>query len=175
MKRLSVLICFLLIPVSAFANPPITIFSTATPTVDTSAYASGDLIGGKLTFNNALGDQSGTGAVNSIKIVDQAAQASDLDLVIFSSNPTNTTFTDQVALDIADADLSKVVAVITLGSSTRFSFADNSVHYIGSLYIPVQGATSNTVLYGALVSRGTPTFAASTDVSVTLGVTPDSN
>lgn len=158
-------------------NVPSTVFISASPVCDTSAYATGELIGGKLTFSNTFRNGVGTSFLTSVCMVDKAAQAVDFDLVLFDQNPSNTTFTDQAAFDIDDADLSKVVAVINLGSSSRFAFADNSVHYLGSLYLPLRGTDSaggaTRTLYGALVSRGTPTFAASTDVTIKLGISQD--
>lgn len=173
MKRL--LLLFLLIPSLALAEPGTVRYSTASPTADTNIYATGEVIGGKLTFSNAMADTTGTGFLVSVRIIDQSAQASDLDLVIFSSNPTSTTFTDQAALDIADADLSKVIGVVNFGSSSRFAFADNGIKFVANQTIPIVSLTNNTTLYGVLVSRGTPTFAGATDLSVTLGLSPDRN
>ena len=57
---------------------------TATPTVDTAAYVTGDLVGGKLTWTNALKPITGTGYLVSVNMMDQSAQAIDFDIVIFS-------------------------------------------------------------------------------------------
>lgn len=175
MKRLLFLLTFL--PSLAFAqNYPHTQFISTSPTVDTGAYATGDLIGGKLTFTGALRNTTNAGYITSVLITDLAAQSADLELVLFSTNPTGTTFTDQAAFDVADADVTKIVAVIALGSTSRFNFNDNGVKYLGSLAIPLgvtPANTAGTIIYGALVSRGTPTFAASTDVSVVLGISQD--
>lgn len=176
MKRL-LLGLLLLLPTLVHAQYPATSFVSATPTVDTSAYATGELIGGKLTFTLALRQQTGTGYITSVRVTDKAAQSVDLELVLFSQDPTGTTFTDQSAFDPADADLTKMIAVVSLGSTSRFNFNDNGVKYVGSLAIPVEGKTSagayQRVIYGALVSRGAPTFAAAEDVTVTLGVSQD--
>lgn len=151
---------------------------SVTPTVDTSIYASGDLIGTKLTFSNALSQATGSGVLLSAIIADAAKQTSDLELVIFGSNPSSTTFTDQAAFAIADADLSKVQAIILFSSSDRYSYSDNLVSFKGSIAIPVKAFSSTSGapgrhLYGALVSRGTPTFAAANDVTITVGITQD--
>lgn len=176
MKKL--LLLALLIPSLALAETAgMTRFTSASPTADTSAYATGDLIGGKLTFTNALRKATGTGYLVSVMVSDKSAQASDLDLVLFSEDPTGTTFTDQAAFDPADTDLSKIVAVINLGSAARFAYADNGTKYVGSLAIPLEGKTSagafQGTIYGALVSRGTPTFAGAADLTVKLGISQD--
>jgi len=167
MKRFWLLTLAIFLPSLAFAQSsgPTRCFS-ATPVVDTSAYATGDLIGGKLTFSPPAGTSyQGTGYIVSVSITDKADQAVDLELVLFHTNPSSTTFTDQAAFDPADADLAYVSSVIALASSTTFfTYNDNGVHFLGSLAIPFKGKT----LYGALVSRGTPTFAAASDVTVTV-------
>lgn len=173
MKRfLAGLLAAVLIPTLAAAQSSgPTRCVSATPTVDTSAYATGDLIGGKLTFSPAAGSSTkGTGYIVSANITDKADQSVDLELVLFRSNPTTTTFTDQAAFDPSDADLANVVAVISLPAATTFfTYNDNGVHFLGSLAIPFRGIT----LYGALVSRGTPTFSAASDVTVNLCASVD--
>jgi len=181
MKRFLLLASFLLWAQTAIAQPlAYTSFVSVTPTVDTSAYATGELIGGKLTFTPAVRTNVGTGYVISVTMSDLASQAVDFELVLFNANPTATTFTDQAAFDIADADLTKVVAVIPLTSSgTNHAYADNSVHYSGNLALPVRGynasgtPTVTNTIYGALVARGAPTFATSGDVTITLGISQD--
>ena len=177
MKRILILL-LMLIPLSAEAqNGGASRYVSATPTIDTGgAYASGDLMGGKLTFTNALRSGVGTGYLAGVNVSDLAAQAVDLDIVIFSANPSATTFTDQAAFDIADADIGKVVAVINLGSSSRFAFNDNSVHMIGSLFFPLRAGSSAGpagTLYGAVVARGAYTAATAADIVVTLGIAQD--
>ncbi len=167
-----------LVPVVANAqNGPQTFCTTVSPTVTAGAYSSGQDIGGKLTFTGALRNSTRSGMLVSVSVVDQAAQTADLEVVLFNDNPSSTTFTDAATLDIADADMAKIAGVISLGSTSRFSYADNGIKYIGSLAIPLQGGqasgTASRTVYAALVSRGTPTFAASTDVSVMICVSQD--
>lgn len=141
-------------------------FKPQSLTVDLAAYASGDLVGGKLTFSGALSANTKTGFVTSVMVRDQADQNTQLNLVLFSSDPSSTTFTNNAALDIADADLAKVTAIIDIPTTARFSFADNGVKYVPNIAVPVRSDVSDGTLYGALISRGTPTFAAATDIQV---------
>lgn len=144
-------------------------FVEASPTVDTAIYASGDLIGGKLTFNAALSDQVNTGELRAVHVFDKSKQSANLLLVLFSSDPTGTTFTDQAAFDPADADLDKIVAIISITSHAAFS--DNGVSYAADLARPLKG--TSRIMYGALVSAATPTYAAGTDVKVRLSLIGD--
>lgn len=145
---------------------------SATPSISTSAYADGDLIGTKLTFTAALRSSGGaSGALQSATLTDLAAQNAAIDLILFNADPTSTTFTDNAAFDIADADLSKVVARVAFTASDYFSFADNSVAQVDSLGLGLSGPSRD--LYGALVSRGTPTYATASDLTVRIAVWSD--
>lgn len=171
MKRIALLLCLLIPGVASAQETYFTQFLTVSPVVDTSAYATGDLIGSKLTYIPAVRPSTKTGVFIGAVISDLAAQTADMDLVLFSDNPTGTTFTDQAALDIADADLPKVIAVIPFRSTGVYTFADNGVHTTNSVMVPVKSL--NSTIYAALVSRGTPTFASSADLKITLAIAED--
>lgn len=133
--------------------------------VDTAIYAAGDLIGGKITFTDLVANSQQIKVMTAI-IQDQAKQSADVDLILFRDDPTGTTFTNNAAFDVADADVDKICGVITFRAGQWFALNDNSVGVQQNIGMAAQ--TVGTTLYGALVSRGTPTFAATTDVKVTL-------
>jgi len=89
--------------------------------------------------------------------------------VFFDSNPSATTVTDNVALTIADADLTKIIGVIAL--TTHKTFVNNSVSVAQDQSIPFNLGNAST-LYAILVARSTPTFVATTDVTLRVGITP---
>lgn len=138
------------------------------PTVDTNAYASGDLVGPMQTLTGAgaggnLGAQNGmyTGIIHSIVITDLDNQAADFDLVVFSSLPSGTTFTDNAAFDIADADLPKVACVLQV--TTNVAFNDNAVIIANgtNCVFDARASTVPGTLYVAPVIRSAATFSAS--------------
>lgn len=145
----------------------------AVPTVDTSAYAAGDLIGGKLTFTAALNELTKSAELRAVTIIDQAKNDKDYNLVIFGDNPTGTTFTDQAAFDIADADMSKILTVVSVTSFTGFS--DNGISLATEIARPLKSlaSTASRTLYGALVAAADPTFAAASDVRIRLHIVQD--
>lgn len=131
---------------------------TITPTVDTSAYAAGDLVGGKLTFGDALfGIEGASGLLQTAQLTDAGQQDAALDLLLFEADPASTSFTDNAAFGVDAADRTKICARITL--ATYLALDDVSVARADNLALPIMGI-SNSTLYGALVSQGTPTYAA---------------
>lgn len=128
---------------------------SASLTVDTNAYASGDNVGGKLTITGV----PPRGIIRRVTLTDLAVQGADLDLIVFTENPSGTTFTDNGAMDIADADITKIAGKLALTTDT--AFADSGItEDAGTRDLEYQ-LTSGTTLYCALISRGTPTYAAS--------------
>lgn len=130
---------------------------------DVVAYSGGDLIGGKAVLSYV--STTGKGIITSAVIYDQSAQNPALDLIIFDSNPVNTTFMDNVQLDIADSDLNRICGILPI--SAWFTFASNSVGVVTAAQIPFDTEGDNN-LYVAVVSRGTPTFATSSGLSYRL-------
>lgn len=144
----------------------------ATPTIDTAIYASGDLVGGKLTFAGAAKEGVGSGTVHNVVIQDLDKESANYDVIIFNSNPTETTFQDQSPLDIADSDLSKVVCIVSV--TTHATFADNGVSYANGTNCVFEIADASTpTLYAALVVRATPTYTTAADLTLRLSILQD--
>lgn len=131
----------------------------------TQAYSSGDLIGGKMTFDmNTLRGNNGEVVIDSVRVQDKSTQGADIDLVLFTSDlSTGTTLTDNSAFAPADADLANIAAVVSV--TTHAAFSANGISQANDLKKPVKFAkpTADHTLYGVLVSRGTPTYAGSTN------------
>jgi hypothetical protein len=141
---------------------------TITPTVSTSpAYTSGDSVGTKLTLTNALG-ASNKGVLRGVVLVDMAKQNAAMSIVFFASDPTNTTFTDNGALDIHDTDALTLIGGITLVAGDYIGFADNSVAAKHTFELQLEGAGGT--IYACMMTTGTPTYAATTDLTLKLYV-----
>jgi hypothetical protein len=145
---------------------------TLDPTVDTSAYAAGDLVCEKLTITGAASFSGGTGIIQSVIVGDQAAQEAELDLIFFDSDPTGTTFTENAAFDIADADLDRICAIVTVIGADYKSFADNSCAFLGNIGQAFT-AVGTANLFLAVVTRGTPTYAAAGDIRIRVNILQD--
>lgn len=141
--------------------------------VSGAAYGSGDVLGttAPIQLKNFVRGDSGTAAIQSLIVQDLSNQSGALDVVFFDSNPTATTFTDNSALDIADADITKIISVVSITSANYKTFNDNCVAVLSGLSIPIQSLSGNS-LWIAVVSRDTKTYVAN-ELSLVLGIYND--
>lgn len=137
-----------------------------TPTITAGAYAANDVIGGRLQF---VGARKGT--LQSVTITDKAAQAVAYILVLFESQPTG--IADNATFDIDDADLDKIIYQVPLGAGGRQAFTDNIYHYSYGLNVPLKAA-GNSIWGFLIASASTPTYASTSDITVTLQMETES-
>jgi len=136
-----------------------------TPSVTAGSYSANDVVGGRLTFVGFRG-----GSIQSITIVDNSAQSVDYLLVLFESSPTD--ITDNNTYAIADADLPKIIKQLTLtAASHRQAFDNNAIYTLENLDVPL--GVVGRAIFAFLITTGTPTYAATTDITVTIQVDPD--
>jgi hypothetical protein len=164
----------LLVGVSNTAPMPVTAYSVTSqtqvnPTITaSSAYTAGYVVGGKLTFSNVVRGVSGV--IQSATITCKSVQTSGFKLYLFTTNPTNSTWTDKAAPAINSADVQYLLDVVNfpsydsgLGTMTIYT-ADN----VGRAF----NANSST-LYGILVCTSTPTFSSTSDLFIDLTILED--
>lgn len=147
---------------------------SATPTISAaSIYASGDAVGGLMTFSNALIKYSKSGLLQSVVISDLAKQSAALSLVIFKDNPSSTTITDNAALDIADGDITKIIGAVPVVAGDYVALNDSSFATVRNVGLALSVDTEVSTLYGVLITTGTPTYAAVSDLTVNLFIRQD--
>ena len=148
---------------------------TATPAVDTSAYSAGDLIGtAEIAFPLAVrsdGLKEASGIIQAVIITDLADQSASIDVYFFDRELTNTTFTDNDAFDPSDIDLLTLIGVASLTSHR--SLNDNSNSQLLNIGLPFVLPATSAILYAVLVSRGTPTFATASDLTLRVAILQD--
>lgn len=168
MKKLLFIIILTLLPVVAAAETVVlgnTVRICEAQTVTAGLYATGDLVGGKITFENAFRRGVYSGVLQDVIVTDAAAQGVNYELVVFNEDPSGTTFTNDAALDIADADLTKI-AVSPIAVTYQTAFSDNGVSSASNLGRAWKNVGELTHVYAGLIVRGAPTYAATTDVNV---------
>ena len=137
-------------------------------TVQAAAYASGDLICALIELPNAAELKGGAGYIVGAVLQDEAAQDVDYDLVLFDSDPSSgSTFTINSAPDVADACLAKAIGFVNI--DTFCTFADNAI-LRGEPDMPIpfilDVTNGTTSLWALLITRGAPTYAATTDLTL---------
>lgn len=150
------------------ATGPAGITIAQTPTITAGAYSANDAVGGKLTFANAAQASGGGGILTNVLIVDDAGQDAELELWLFDQDFT--AMTDNAAWAPSEADLENLVAIVSTNDGTWRAAGTPSAIDIDAIRRYDCNATS---LYGQLVTRGTPTYTATDDVTVKIRLARD--
>jgi hypothetical protein len=123
----------------------------------------GDLVGGKLALDSAnyryLNSQSGS-ILHAIGLVDQAKINVPMHVILFNQDPSNTTFTDNAAFDVADNDMAKIIGFASVSAYTQLN--DNSYGYAAGLNMPIPPSSGQ--IYAAFVAQAGGTYVATTDL-----------
>jgi hypothetical protein len=121
------------------------------PTVTAGAYTASDVLGAEMTIANAARVSGGGGVICAISMsAEGAAAASDVEVLIFESNPGGT-YSDNGALAVIDADTYLLTASVVLSNKT--DTGDGSFLYERGLTIPYQ-CVGSTSLFAVAVNRG---------------------
>jgi hypothetical protein len=162
-----------LAPLPAGTNPIGSIIGrttmvSATPAVTSNgAYAAGNEIGGLMTF--PIGG-AGSGTLMSMRVTSKSVLTAALKAYIFSVNPSNTTWADKTAPAINAADISSLLAVVTLSSPD----SGLGTHTLWELSgIAAQFVAANLYVVLVTVSAATLTSGTASDITVQLGVSDD--
>jgi len=139
-----------------------------TPTVTAGAYSAGDCVGGELTFVNAARTAGEGGFVTDVVVVDDAGQDVALELWLFDQ--TITSPGDNAAWAATEAELHNLVAIYATDDGQWRAAGTPSVCHLKEV---ARFQAVGTSLFGQLVTRGTPTFAATDDVTVKIKVAQD--
>lgn len=142
------------------------------PTVQAAAYAAGATVGGLLTFAAAARISAGSGFAQAATVAFHSGVVPNLDLFLFTANPTASTITDKVAVAVATADEAKVFGVINISSGTLLGATAPSFNQGETQAMPFK-LPSGTTVYGALVTRTAITLTSTSDATVTLSVLQD--
>jgi hypothetical protein len=152
--------------VGQVGSPGITV--PLTPVITGGLYAANDAVGGLLTFANAARVAGLGGVIKDMIIIDDAGQNAELELWLF--NQTFTAMADNAAWAPSEADLENCIGVIsTLDGTWRAAGA----HSVCDVEVAKRYDLVGTSIFGQLVVRGTPTFAAVDDVTVKLRMLQD--
>ena len=139
---------------------------TATPVISAAGiYASGDALGGLLTFEDVCSAFEPGAEIVGAYLIDQDKESVLTKLLLFDRSVTPTA--DNSPLDVSDADLLNLIAVIEFPAASYVALNDNSVCHVEP-DIPIKLVDAGTDLFGLLATYGTPTYTAVNDLIVKL-------
>lgn len=138
-----------------------------TPAVQASAYADGDVIGGKQTLTIFRGANR-SAMLRSILVASKSDLTVNVDVILFSSDPSGSTFTENGALSVAAADAAKVIGIFTV--STRVDLGTPVVALLQNQATPLIGDGTTRTIWAVMVVRGSYTPGSTSDVTLRLGV-----
>lgn len=129
-----------------------------------ATYAAADFVGTSSTpisFANAVRTSGGSATLRAVTISDPAASvAAVLELWLF--NATVTPPADSAAWSLSDADGLKCVGILSIPTTSQFLSSVTGVLHLNNLQLQYHCAA--TTLFGALVTRGAPTYTGTLQV-----------
>ena len=142
------------------------------PTITAGAYSANDTVGGLLTFPLAARTNISEGGsiLTNVLIIDDAGQDAELELWLF--NQTFTAIADNAAWAPSEADLENCIAVVSTTGGTWDAAGTPSVIDIECMR-RIDLVAGGTSLFGQLVTRGTPTYAATDDLTIKIKLLQD--
>ena len=128
--------------------------------VNTDIYASGDALGAVASFTNVPEH----GVIHAIIVNDRDSENVNLDVVMFRRSIVGSAA--NAAFAPSDAELNDSIGSVLI--DTWKSFSTNSQGIETSIGLPYWAPLG--ILYFQCVTRGTPTYAASTDLQIALQI-----
>ena len=140
-----------------------------TPTVTAGVYVAGDNVGGLLTFANTARFAGGGGILKEVVIIDDASQSAALELWLFSE--TFTAGADNAVWTPVEAELHTLMTIVSTNDGLYYT--GGATGTVCVIEVARQFNLAATSMFGRLVTRGTPTYVATDDVSVAVHVMQD--
>jgi len=138
---------------------------TVTPTIDTSAYASGDRCGSIMTLSDVV-DSAGEGVIlESIFIHSKTVLTSPAFYVMFFDDLPTVASADNAAIDVSDAECaSKLIGWVAVGTSKNL--ASGTILENVNVQRALDLKAGSKTLYALLVIEFAPTFGGTTDLTI---------
>jgi hypothetical protein len=167
--------------VSATSPLPVRSVSTVIkPTIstDTAIYAPLDVIGaaatsGVVTITGAARESGGTGVIETISLFDDDNEKSPISLLFFDAAPASGTYTANGALALSAGDKAKYIGRVNIYASDYETLGGDAFVCLRGVGLAFKCSGSADLFMIPLVSSGTPTYTASTDLQMALGILQD--
>jgi hypothetical protein len=127
--------------------------------LDTNAYADGDVLADSQILANALRINDGTGEIVSLVLNDKDDQGVAMDVVFLSANVS--LGTENGAVAITDADADNILGVVHIDGADWIDMINSRVATKRDLGLKIKAVTGAASIYVGLITRGAPTHTAS--------------
>lgn len=142
-----------------------------TLSLDTSQYASGDLVAETQVVSNALNYGRRSGVLHTLTVVDKDDQGAALYVYVLDADVSFGT--ENAAPSISDANAANILGIITVGTGDYQDVGGAKVAFLSSLGIPIKAISGTRDIAVAVVNgTGTPTYSAS-GIVMRLGIFRD--
>lgn len=136
-----------------------TVVFPVTLSLDTSIYASGDILADTQIMDGFFRKTDGTGIVQSIQIIDEDDVGAAFDIYFLTANVS--LGTENAAPSITDANARSLLGPISVATSDYKDLGGVKVASIRGISLPVVAVSGTDDLYIAVVNgTGTPTYTA---------------
>lgn len=134
-------------------------FIEVVPTISTSAYASGDQIGGLMTLTGAVLGSGRNAILQSIVVSDSSKQNAAIDILFFSASVS--VAGDNSAAAISGADMAAYyLGHVSIAAAQYTSLSATSGATDKNTGLALQTPANSRAIYALAVARGTPTYAS---------------
>lgn len=134
-------------------------FVDVTLSLDTSAYADGDLLADTQVVSSAFRVADGTGVITSIQVLDEDDQGQTFDIVFLSAN--NSMGTENSAPTVSDANARDILGRVRIDSSDYIDLGGCRIATKTGVGLGVKAASGTSDMYVAAIIRGAATYTAS--------------
>jgi len=143
-----------------------------TPTVTAGGYTALDIVGGVQALANTQRVSGEASILQSVVIRDKAAQDQAFTLFFFNANPSNGTYTDNIALTIHDTDLAMCIGAVRVLAGDYTPASANSVATVTNIGLQLRSAATGLWVIAQCTTTA-PTYAATSDLTFVYEFLPD--
>lgn len=130
-----------------------------TLSLDTSAYADGDVLADTQSMANVARVNAGTVILESVTVIDEDDQGMGLTLVFLDSN--NALGTENSAPNISDANARQILGFVKITTSDYIDLTGVRIACVRGVGLEMKAAAGVTTMYVGAISNGTGTYTAS--------------
>lgn len=132
---------------------------TITCSLDTSAYADGDVLFDTQEIAGAVRANGDVAILQSIHVVDINDQKVSFDLVFFNANTS--LGTENSVPDINDTEVLTTIGRVNIPASAYIDLGANAIATVNTVGMLLKAGAATTSLYVAGITLGAPTYTAS--------------